>query len=145
MKLNREKNKNTFMDRSWRERVEKEGSAADEPGISKWQKFIRGGYSVSNIGRGFAEKLAIKQKKVEFLEGMIERREQYPEERDRLLIRQLEVKVINTFNMYRVPFVAASFGFCVAFFLRSKKPLYFRMLPLLFLGSFSSLYNYQIG
>jgi len=60
MKLNREKNKNTFMDRTWRERVEKEGSAADEPGISRWQKFIRGGYSVANIGRGFAERLAIK-------------------------------------------------------------------------------------
>jgi hypothetical protein len=100
---------------------------------------------VSSVGRGFAEKLAIKQRKVEFLEGMVERKAQYTDERDRLIIKQLEVKVINTFNMYRIPFVAGSLGFCVAFFLRSKRPLYFRMMPLIFLGSFSSLYNYQIG
>jgi hypothetical protein len=36
MKLNREKNKDTFMDRSWRERIEKEGTAAEEPGLSRW-------------------------------------------------------------------------------------------------------------
>ena len=55
------------MDRSWRERIEKEGTAAEEPGLTRWQKFIRGGYSFTALGRGFAEKLSIKQKKVEFL------------------------------------------------------------------------------
>jgi hypothetical protein len=145
MKLNREKNKDTFMDRSWRERIEKEGTAAEEPGLSRWQKFIRGGYSFTALGRGFAEKLSIKQKKVEFIDSLIEKRASYPEERDRLLIRQLEVKVLNTFNMYRIPFIAGSMGFCLAFFFRSPKPLPLRLLPLIFLGSFSSLYNYQIG
>ena len=145
MKLNREKNKDTFMDRSWRERIEKEGTAAEEPGLSRWQKFIRGGYSFTALGRGFAEKLSIKQKKVEFIDSLIENRTNYPEERDRLLIRQLEVKVLNTFNMYRIPFITGSMGFCLAFFLRSPKPLSIRMMPLIFLGSFSSLYNYQIG
>lgn len=57
----------------------------------------------------------------------------------------LEVKVINTFNMYRVPFVAGSFGFCLAFFFRSKQPLFLRTVPLLFLGTFASIYNYQVG
>ena len=145
MKLNREKNKDTFMDRSWRERIEKEGTAAEEPGLSRWQKFIRGGYSFTALGRGFAEKLSVKQKKVEFIDSLIEKRTSYPEERDRLLIRQLEVKVLNTFNMYRIPFIAGSMGFCLAFFLRSPKTLAIRMMPLIFLGSFSSMYNYQIG
>ena len=98
-----------------------------------------------SLGRGFAEKLANKQKKVEFIEEMIEKRMEYPEERDRLLIRQLEVKVLNTFNMFRIPFLAGSMGFCLAFFLRSNKPLAIRMMPLIFLGSFSSMYNYQVG
>jgi len=76
---------------------------------------------------------------------LIERKEEYPEERDRLLIKQLEVKIINTFNMFRIPFVIGSFGFCLLVFFRSKQPLYVRMLPLIFLGSFSSIYNYHIG
>jgi len=76
---------------------------------------------------------------------MIEKRLEYPEERDRLLVRHLEVKVLNTFNMYRIPFIAGSFGFCLAFFLKSPKSLAIRMMPLIFLGSFSSMYNYQIG
>jgi hypothetical protein len=57
----------------------------------------------------------------------------------------LEVKVINTFNMYRIPFITGSFGFCLAIFLKSKQALHVRLLPLLFLGTFASLYNYQIG
>ena len=141
MQLNREKNKDTFMDRSWRERAEKEGSVLDDPTKTKWQKFLAGGYSFSNIGRGFAQKLNVKQRKVEFLENLIERKQQFKEERDRLLIRMLEVKIINTFNMYRIPFVAASFGFCLFFFLRSKANLALKMMPLIFLGSFCSLYN----
>ena len=54
MKLNREKNKGTFVDRSWRERVEKEGTAAEDPGLSRWQKFIAGGYSFNAMGRNFS-------------------------------------------------------------------------------------------
>ena len=60
MKLNRDKNKDTFMDRTWRDRIEKEGTSAEEPGLSKWQKFTRGGYSFTSLGRGFAERLAEK-------------------------------------------------------------------------------------
>ena len=56
------------MYRSWRDRIEKEGTAAEEPGLSRWQKFTRGGYSFTALGREFAAKLAIKQKKVEFID-----------------------------------------------------------------------------
>lgn len=82
---------------------------------------------------------------MEFIDDLIDKRMSYPEERDRLLIRQLEVKVLNTFNMYRVPAIVGSMGFCLAFFLKSPKPLALRLMPLIFLGTFSSLYNYQIG
>lgn len=54
MKLNREKNKDTFMDRSWRDRAEKEGSVLDDPELTRWQKFKAGGYSINNVGRSFA-------------------------------------------------------------------------------------------
>ena len=54
MKLNREKNRGTFIDRSWRERVEKEGTAAEDPDATRWQKFIAGGYSFNAIGRRFS-------------------------------------------------------------------------------------------
>ena len=60
-------------------------------------------------------------------------------------MKQLEVKILNTFNMFRIPFVIASFGFCLLVFFRSKQPLYVRLLPLTFLGTFSSIYNYHIG
>ncbi|TNV78704.1 hypothetical protein FGO68_gene12187 [Halteria grandinella] len=133
------------MDRTWRDRVEKEGSALDDPTLTRWQKFIQGGYSLNNVGRKFAEGLALKQRKVEFLEDLIEKKEEFKEERDRLLIRMLEVKILNTFNMYRIPFMAGSFGFCLAFFLKSKMSLHVRLLPLMFLGSFASMYNYQVG
>ena len=63
------------MDRSWRERVETEGSALDDPTLTRWQKFKAGGYSVNNVGRSFAQKLALKQKKVEFLEALIEKKQ----------------------------------------------------------------------
>lgn len=89
--------------------------------------------------------MAIKQKKVEFLEQMIDRKQDYPDERDRLLIKQLEVKILNTFNMFRIPFVIGSFGVCLLVLFRSKQPLHVRLLPLVFLGSFSSIYNYHIG
>ena len=145
IKLNREKNKGTFIDRSWRDRVETEGSAYEDPSLTKWQKFKAGGYSINNVGKGFATKLALKQRKVEYLEKLVENKQDFEEERDRLLIRMLEVKILNTFNMYRIPFMAASFGFCIMIFMRSKQTLYLRLLPLLFLGSFTSMYNYQIG
>jgi hypothetical protein len=145
IRLNREKNRGTFIDRSWRDRLENEGSAYDDPSLTKWQRFKAGGYSVGNIGRGFASKLALQQRKVEFLDGMISRKKEFIEERDQLIVRMLEVKVLNTFNMYRIPFMAASFGFCLIVFFRKKLPLHLRMLPLVFLGSFTSLYNYQIG
>lgn len=58
--LNREKNKDTFMDRSWRDRVDKEGSVLDDPSFTRWQKFKAGGYSLNNLGKSFATKLAIK-------------------------------------------------------------------------------------
>ena len=74
MQLNREKNKDTFMDRSWRERAAKEGLVLDDPNLTKWQKFTAGGYSFSNLGRSFASKLSLKQKKVEFMEGLIEKK-----------------------------------------------------------------------
>jgi hypothetical protein len=48
------------MDRSWRDRVDKEGSVLDDPTLTKWQKFKAGGYSFNNLGRSFATKLAIK-------------------------------------------------------------------------------------
>ena len=71
---------------------------------------------------------------------------EYPEERDRLLIKQLELKIINTFNMFRIPFVIGSFGVCLlAFFRPTRQPLYIRLLPLVFLGTFSSMYNYHLG
>jgi hypothetical protein len=145
IQLNREKNKNTFMDRSWRDRVETEGTPLDDPTLTRWQKFKYGGYSINNVGRKFAQNLNIKKKKVEFLEDLIEMKEQFKEERDRLLIRMLEVKIINTFNMYRIPFLAGSFGFCLSYFMRSKSSLQVRLLPLLFLGTFSSVYNYHVG
>jgi len=145
IRLNREKNKGTFLDRSWRDRVETEGSAYDDPSLSRWQKFKAGGYSVRNVGRGFASKLALQQRKIEFLEALIAKKKEYAEERDQLIIRMLEVKVINTFNMYRVPFMAASFGFCVMVFFKRKLALHVRLLPALFLGGFTSLYNYQVG
>lgn len=47
--------------------------------------------------------------------------------------------------MFRIPFVIASFGVCMLSMFRSRKPLYVRILPLIFLGSFSSIYNYHIG
>lgn len=47
--------------------------------------------------------------------------------------------------MFPIPFVIASFGVCMLSLFRSRKPLYVRILPLIFLGSFSSIYNYHIG
>ena len=105
IRLNREKNRGTFIDRSWRDRLENEGSAYDDPSLTKWQRFKAGGYSVGNIGRGFASKLALQQRKVEFLDRMISRKKEFIEERDQLIVRMLEVKVLNTFNMYRIPFI----------------------------------------
>ena len=62
-----------------------------------------------------------------------------------MIIKQLEVKIIKYFNMFRIPFVVGSFGVCLLAFFRSSKPLYLRLLPLIFLGTFSSMYNYHIG
>lgn len=140
--LNREKNKETFMDRSWREVTDKEGSVLEDPNLTRWQKFKAGGYSFGNISRRFAGKLALKQKKVEYIENLIENKQSMEDERERLLVHMLQVKVLNTFNMYRIPFLGASFAFCLLTLFRWKQPLYLRMMPTFFLGSFSSLYNF---
>ena len=47
--------------------------------------------------------------------------------------------------MYRVPFVSVSFAICFLFLFKTNKPLPVRLFPLLFLGSFSALYNYHVG
>lgn len=52
--LNRERNKTTFFDRSWRDKVDASRDLEDE-NISRWQKFIQGRYSLNNVGRNFAK------------------------------------------------------------------------------------------
>ena len=63
------------MDRSWRDLAEKEGSALDDPTLTRWQKFKAGGYSVKNVGNRYAHGLSLKQKKVEFLESLVKKKE----------------------------------------------------------------------
>ncbi len=133
------------MDRSWRERVETEGTSAEDPGLSRWQKFIRGGYTINAVTGRFAQRLALRQKKTEYLENLIVNKGSYEDERDLLLLKQLEIKVLNTFNMYRIPFVVCSFGVCLFVLFNTRMSLHFRLLPTLFLGTFSSMYNYHVG
>lgn len=54
--MNREKNKGTFIDRSWRDHAT---NPLDDENATKWTKFIQGGYSVGNLGKHFAKKLAL--------------------------------------------------------------------------------------
>ena len=130
------------MDKSWRDKAGKD-NVMDDPALSRWEKFTAGGYSFHNVGRRFAKKLAYQQRKMEFLDRLIE--DKYEDERDRIVVKRVELKILSTFNMYRVPFMAGSFLVCMLSLFRSKRPLYVRMMPLIFLGSFTSLYNYHIG
>ena len=57
----------------------------------------------------------------------------------------LQLKIISTFNMYRIPFLTASFGICLTYFYRSRKSIFVRLMPLMSLGTFASMYHYHIG
>jgi hypothetical protein len=56
IKLNREKNKGTFMDRSWKEFAT---NPLDDENLTKWDKFKQGGYSLKNVTSKFASNLSI--------------------------------------------------------------------------------------
>lgn len=60
-------------------------------------------------------------------------------------MRKVEIKIINTFNMYRVPFVAGIFTLCMSVFFKKTLPIHLRLMPLLTLGTFATLFNFQIG
>ena len=45
VKYNKERNKGTFIDRSWRDNVD-ETSDLEDPNMSRWEKFKSGRYSV---------------------------------------------------------------------------------------------------
>ena len=65
---NRERNKGTFMDRSWRDK------AVDEELVEKMsrkEKFLNGHYSLSYMSTQFALRIALQSRKTEFLQKLI--------------------------------------------------------------------------
>ena len=52
--MNREKNKGTFMDRSWRENPT---NPLEDETKTKWERFKEGGYSVENLAKRFRNRL----------------------------------------------------------------------------------------
>lgn len=56
LRLNREKHKGTFMDRTWKEHAK---NPLDDPTTTKWQKFKDGGYSVDNQLKRFSNNLML--------------------------------------------------------------------------------------
>lgn len=80
-KKNRQRHEGTFMDRSWKYKL---GDATEEmmqDGLTFKEKFWMGAYTYQGIINRFQYRLNTKQEKVQFLEDILNRKDQY-EERD---------------------------------------------------------------
>eukprot|EP00347_Sterkiella_histriomuscorum_P022416 403338569 len=143
--MNREKSKGSIFDRSWRDRVDTV-SELDDKNVTKWQKFKDGRYSFDNIGRSFARKLAQKQEIAEFIEDRINNKDKYyDDERDKLLLKKAEMKILVKYNYYRFPYFALSLLVCVSTFFNQKIPKHFKIIPIMILGGFNTMFHHQIG
>ncbi|CDW77007.1 UNKNOWN [Stylonychia lemnae] len=144
IKYNKERNKGTFIDRSWRDQVN-EDDDLDNPNTTRWEKFKAGRYNFGNFTRTQAKKLAIKQQKVEFIEKLVNNKNKYEDDRDKLILRNLEIKVMAQYNLYRYGMLISAVGFCIFNLSNTKKSIHSRLFPVIFIGTFASFYNHQVG
>ena len=121
IEANRKQHANSFMDRSWRDNPELNGQRIlDDPKLSFWQKITRGAYTYQSVSARFVNNFERTQTKVTFVEGILERKAEFADEEDKLLIKRSEMAIARKFNSYRVPFMAVSLTVCVMAALNPK-------------------------
>ena len=74
---NRDSHKGTFMDRTWRDGKEGTLAILNDQTLSRWQKFIQGGYSYQTITANMINKFEKNQIKVKFVEDLIQRKNEF--------------------------------------------------------------------
>lgn len=140
---NREQHKGTFMDKSWR-KANGGLELLDDPTLSKWAKFKGGAYTYHNLTTSIGSNFAKRQQKVEFLETLLARKSGY-EERDQLLCKKVEIKLMQLFNGYRVPFMAAMATLCFVTLVNPNRTLAMRLGPSMAVIPFVSFYAHHVG
>lgn len=145
IKHNREAHKGTIMDRTWRDNTEGQEKMLNDPSMSRWKKFTSGAYSYQAVSTNWTNKFERNQVKVRFVEDLIERKDEFKTEEDKLLLKRTEIAVMRKYNSYRVPFCAASMTIMLLAATNTKRGLVFRFLPAILFMPFISIYNHNIG
>ena len=105
---NRERNKGTLMDKSWRKASQESLSAYYDPELTFAQKLFKGAFTYQSIATNKKVEWSDRYEKVQFLEALLANRADYPEIEDQLVLKKLENQVLVTqFNvkvMWRLPF-----------------------------------------
>ena len=133
------------MDRTWRDGKEGALAILNDPTLSRWQKLIHGGYSYQTITANMINNFEQNQVKLKFIEDLLERKNEFKSEDDKLLLKRTEMALIRKYNSYRVPFMAISMTVCLLAAFNSNRGLVFRFFPTIALMPFISLYNHHIG
>ena len=81
-KLNRQQHQGTFMDRAWRQASTESIEALNDPNLTRKQKFWRGAYTYQGMTTNWSASLKDKQKKVAFLENLLNHKSDFELERD---------------------------------------------------------------
>ena len=133
------------MDRAWRQASTESLEAIADPNLTARQKFWKGAYTYQGITTHLSNTMKDKQSKVQFLEDLLNRKQEFEKERDQLLLKKLEMSVMRSYNMYRVPFLALMSTLCLLSVMRTRMNLVIRFAPPLVTMPFIHMYNQHIG
>ena len=146
IEANRRSHQGTFMDRSWRDNPEYNGTKVlMNDDLTFWQKFTNGAYTYQAMSARFINNFEKQRTKVTFVENMVKQKSEFTAEEDILLIKRTELAIGRKVNMFRAPFIAISATICTVAFMNSKLSFAKRVAPFFIFAPLVTFYNYNIG
>ena len=143
---NRRQHQGTFMDRSWRDNPETNGTnVLNNDDLTKWQKLTNGAYTYQALSARWYNNFQTTNKKVTFIEDIIENKAQFKAEEDQLLIKRTELALGRKANWYRACFMAPAATVSMLALFNTKLSLGKRMAPMIICGPLIIFYQQNIG
>ena len=134
------------MDRTWRDDPERNGAAVlNDPNLSFWQKFTNGAYSYQAMSGRFMSNFENTKTKVTFIENLIENKNEFKEEEDRLLLKRAELAIFRKYNAFRAPFLAGAATVSLLALFNTKLGLMKRLAPTIISFSLIAIWGNNIG
>jgi len=115
----------------------------DLEGKSFRQKVSSGAYTYQAVSRRILHRFQLNQKKVGYLEELINNKDITDDER--FVVKKVHMQVLKYYNQYRWTFILLATMICVSTAANPKRSMPLRLMPTLIVGPFLSLYTHHVG